>query len=421
MHILYIHQYFSTPNGAATTAAFDFVRRWVRAGHRVTVVTTVARLVSQDAGAAIDSRRVHRFRIDGVEVTAWRIAYRQSMGFLRRVWAFLLFAAVGTWYAVWLPGVDVIYASSSPLTVGIAGLVARWFRRRPFVFEVRDVWPEVPIRMGVLRNRFLIGLARFLERTIYRYAAAIVAVSPGMVELVRQVAPLNKRVVLVPNNSDASEFHPDVDGGAVRGRRGWNDKVVCVHTGSMGKVNGLDVLVRAAERFRDRPEVLFALIGEGSEKAFLIAEARRRGLSNLQVCDGVPKREMPATLAAADVCLMTVTPAPILEHNSANKFFDYLCAGRPVVLNYGGWQRAVLEECSAGLGSRMGDDEEFFSHLTALVGDAGRRRDMGGNARRLAVERFSCDRLASEALAVLESVARVPEPQEPTGGGPRPR
>lgn len=405
MHILYIHQYFSTPNGRATTAAFDFVRRWAKAGHRVTVLTSTARLVDEDTGAPADAKRLHRFRADGVDVLAYRVRYGQSMGFHRRLWSFFAFALLSTWQAVRIANVDVVFASSSPLTIGIPAIAARWLRGRPFVFEVRDVWPEVPIQMGVLRNGFLIRLARFLERTIYRQARAIIAVSPGMADLVRRVAPSNKRVFMVPNNSDAESFRPDVNGSGVRAARGWDGKIVCVHTGAMGKVNGVDVLLRAAERFRDRPQVLFSLIGEGSEKPFLREEVRRRGLTNVEIADGIPKREMPATLAAADLCLMTVTPVPILEHNSANKFFDYLCAGRPVLLNYSGWQREALEQAEAGVGCRMGDDEEFFDRLAELVADPERMRRMGANARQLALDRFQCDRLAGDVLAVIEAAA----------------
>ena len=369
------------------------------------MLTSTARLVNEDVGGSVDGRRRHRFRVDGVDVLAYRVRYGQTMGFVRRLWSFFVFSMVSAWHAVRIADVDVVFASSSPLTIGIPAIAARWLRGRPFVFEVRDVWPEVPIQMGVLRNRFLIGLARYLERTIYRQSSAIIAVSPGMADLVRRVAPPHKRVFMVPNNSDAESFRPDVDGASVRAQRGWDGKIVCVHTGAMGKVNGVDVLVRAAERLRDQPRVLFALIGEGSEKPRLVEEVRRRGLTNVQIADGIPKRDMPAMLAAADLCLMTVTPVPILEHNSANKFFDYLCAGRPVLLNYGGWQREALEEAGAGVGCRMGDDQEFFDRLAELVADPERRRQMGVSARRLALERFQCDRLAGDVLAVIEAVA----------------
>ncbi len=217
MHILYIHQYFSTPNGKATTAAYDFVRRWAKAGHRITVLTSTARLVNEDVGGSVDGRRRHRFRVDGVDVLAYRVRYGQTMGFVRRLWSFFVFSMVSAWHAVRIADVDVVFASSSPLTIGIPAIAARWLRGRPFVFEVRDVWPEVPIQMGVLRNRFLIGLARYLERTIYRQSSAIIAVSPGMADLVRRVAPPHKRVFMVPNNSDAESFRPDVDGGSGRG------------------------------------------------------------------------------------------------------------------------------------------------------------------------------------------------------------
>jgi glycosyltransferase involved in cell wall biosynthesis len=409
MHILYLHQYFATPRGSTGTRSYEFARRWAAAGHKVTVLTSTAQLTPADLRDARTRGLVSRFHVDGIDVIALRVPYRQSMSFGRRIGAFLAFMLLAGGYAICTPCVDVVYASSTPITVGVPALLARWFRKRPFVFEVRDPWPELPIQMGVIRHPVGIRAVRRLERTVYGFARAVVALSPGMEQLVRAVAPPGRTVVTIPNAADTDRFQPDVERRAVRRLRGWEGRFVCIHCGAMGRVNGLDLIVRAADRFRDDPNFLFVLIGEGREKSVLREGQARLGLTNLLILDGVAKHELPAYLGAADLCLMTVAPLPILEHNSANKFFDYLSAGRPVLLNYSGWQRELLESARAGLGCRIGDDEEFFQKLSDLRADPARCLAMPRNARRLAVERFDRDKLARQALELIESSA-VPTP-----------
>lgn len=406
MHILYIHQYFATGAGSTGTRSYEFARRWVRAGHRVTVLTSVAQLTDADLAGARAGRFISRLEIDGIRVIAVRVRYRQAMGFAARLAAFVAFMLAGCWFAVFLPRVDVIYATSTPLTVGVPALAARLLRRRPYVFEVRDVWPEVPIAMGILRNPLAVRAATWLERTIYRWASAIVPLSPGMAESVRKSAPPNVEIVTISNACDTELFRPELNGRDTRRSFGWEDRFVCVHTGAMGRANGLDTILRAAQHFRDDPQILFAVIGEGKEKARLLAERERLGLTGLQIGDAVPKAQMPQVLAAADVGLATCAPVPVLEHNSANKFFDYLAAGKPVLLNYSGWQREILETVDAGMGCRMGDDEEFFRKIAELKADAQRRKRMGENARRLAEQRFNRDKLAQKALEVVLAAAR---------------
>lgn len=364
------------------------------------MVTTTAQMTDKDLGST-GHDLVRRLAIAGIDIIAIDIPYRQSMGMVRRLFSFFAFMVIASWFAVSVRNVNVVYASSTPLTVGIPALLARWIRGRRFVFEVRDPWPAVPVALGVLRNRIAIYLARRLERSIYRWAKSVVVLSDGMGSLVREVAPASQRIVTVPNCADTEFFRPDIDGDAMRQRWKCRDRFVCVHTGAMGRVNGLDVIVRAAEHFRDDPDLLFVLVGEGRERARLESECRAKGLTNVQLTGSVAKQVMPSVLAAADVCLMTVANVSILEHNSANKLFDYLSAGKPVVLNYGGWQREVLENAGAGVGCDMGNEEAFFALIANLKDDAQKRASMATAARNLAENRFNREALSAKVLGVI--------------------
>lgn len=405
MHILYIHQYFATPKGHTGTRSYEFARRWVAAGHCVTMLTSVAQLTQEDLAQA-SGRLIRRFRIDGIEVVALNVPYQQRMGVVRRTWAFLLFMVLAGWMVLRIKGVDVVYATSTPLTIGISALVGRYLCGRRYVFEVRDVWPAVPIAMGLIRNRLLISVLEWFERLVYRKAESVVALSPGMEARVRKVSPRGKEVVIVPNCCDTERFRPDVDGAKVRRARGWQDRFVCIHVGAIGPTNGLMAVVRAAERFENDPDYLFVLVGDGSERPRLSAEIERLGLSNIQVLGNIPKQKLPELFAAADVSLVVFANVPILEDNSANKFFDSLSAGKPVLLNYSGWQRDVIESAGAGFGCKQGNDAEFHEKLQRLREAPELRRAMGERARRLALDRFNRDDLATHVLETIAGVVR---------------
>ena len=405
MHVLYIHQYFATPKGSTGTRSYEFARRWIAAGHRVTVVTSPAQLTASDFGGVSPSL-ITRLSIDGINVIVLNVQYHQTMGFWRRMMAFVGFMILSTVMVLRMKNVDVVYATSTPLTVGIPALLAWWLRRWPYVFEVRDAWPAVPIAMGYIRNRLLIRFLRSVERTIYRGARAVVSLSAGMAASVRQQAPNGLPITTVPNSADTDLFRPDIDPGAIRSERHWEGRFVCIYTGAMGPANGLDTLVRAACHFQNDPAFLFVLFGQGREKSRIVAAADELGLENMQIADSLPKHALPAVIAASDVCLVTFANVKILQDNSANKFFDYLSAGKPVVLNYGGWQREVLESAQAGLGCALGDERAFFENLALLKTDAKRRTSMGRNARRLALQRYNRDLLAAQALEVIVETRR---------------
>lgn len=410
MHILYIHQYFATPHGGTGTRSYEFARRWVRAGHRVTMLTSQAQLTAEELGpkpgADAKSRpRVARINVDGIEVIALRVPYHQMMSASARVWAFVRFMVSCIRHVLTLQDVDVVFASSTPMTVGVPALAGWWLRRRPYVFEARDLWPDGAIAFGGVRSKMLASFLHWLERRIYADARAVVALAPGPAEEIARRSPARRRVEVVPNCADTDFFSPTVDGSEVRKAMGWSTRFVCLHAGALGRTNGLDLLIRTADTLREDPRLLIVLLGEGSERARLEGEVGRRGLSNVQFLDRRAKREMPAIFAAADLCLVTVTPLPIMEHNSANKLFDALAAGKPVLINYGGWQRETLERAGAGIGCAQGDEDGFAKRLRELMDDPARLAEMGRAARRLAETEFNRDRLSSRVLTLLEEVA----------------
>jgi len=407
MHILYIHQYFATPLGKTGTRSYEFARRWVAASNKVTMLTSIAQLTPDDLKNT-EGQFIKRFTIEGIDVRAITIGYSQKMGFAKRVQAFLGFMIAAVFYVVFKQGYDIVYATSTPLTVGIPALCAKWLRRKEFVFEVRDQWPQIPVEMGIIKSKPLIKLLLRIEKTIYKNAAAIVALSPGIAEGIQRVLDKSckKTITVIPNSCDVDVFSPNIDGGLVRKERGWGKKFVLLHTGTMGKANGLSFIIEVAQKLQDHPDIFFVLIGEGVEKPLierLIAEKR---MTNIELAGTVTKHQLPTYLAACDIAMVIFSNYPILEHNSANKFFDALSAGKPVLLNYSGWQRKLIEHEKAGCGCKLCDIDEFVDKVIKLNDQKERLNLMGQNARKIAETKFNRDDLARQALTVLCAIKK---------------
>jgi glycosyltransferase involved in cell wall biosynthesis len=304
---------------------------------------------------------------------------------------------------------DLVFATSTPLTVAVPGVLAAKLRRVPFVFEVRDLWPEVPIEMGALRNPLARRLAGALAGFAYRNAEEVVALSPGMAAGVRARRPAT-RVEVIPNAADLDLFAVDPE--AVRrfrdDHRWLGDRPLIVYTGALGMVNGVDYLIRAARRMREiDPDVQVLIVGHGREWADTERLAAEYGLldSTVRMWPKVPKSELPVILGAATLSTSFVRPIRALWDNSANKFFDALAAGRPIAVNYGGWQADLLRETGAGLVLDPYDAESAGDLMAVRVRDDVWLKEAREAAHALAVQRFSRDLLFERFEAVLNRSA----------------
>jgi glycosyltransferase involved in cell wall biosynthesis len=404
MHILYIHQYFTTPLGITGTRSYEFAWRWVKAGHKVTMLTTTAQLTDSDLKDAVGSF-FKRFTIDGIDVLALAVPYKQKMGILKRCLSFLAFLLLASVVALFIRKVDIVYATSTPLTVGIPAVVLKRLKRVPFIFEVRDQWPAAMVEMGFLKNKLLIGIAACLEKTIYKHSAAIITVSDGMAEGVRQVAGQTKPIYVIPNGADLDSFRPDIDGDDIRKKNKWDGKFVLLHAGVMGRVNSLEFIIDVAEKLKDHKSILFVLVGEGSNKGTLENRVKELGLTNVQILPSVPKQKIAAFFSASDVVTAIIGNFQGVERRaSLNKFYDGLSAGKPLLLNYSGWQGKLLEDNHAGFGCKLCDVDQFVEKVLYLNSHRKELLEIGQNARRIAEELFDRNKLAIQALSVLEKI-----------------
>lgn len=356
MRVLYLHQYFTTPKHFGGVRSYQFARRLVEEGHDVDLITSTAFF---PVGRQPWWRFISKHLVDGIRVHAIHVSYGNKMSFPRRVAAFLTFMLISSLYALAMRRRDLVYATSTPLTIAVPALATSWLRRVPLLFEVRDLWPDVPVAVGAIRSPLLIRLLRLFERCVYRVARRVVVLSPGMhEELIRKGVPAEKLVV-VPNACDLADFsgsHPAPDA-LCRLRRRATTRL-CLYAGTFGYVNDLDYLLDLASAIARRgADIKFVLIGDGMEKGKLQARISDEGLeSSITLIPSMSKGELIPYIKNADICISFVRDIPELYNNSANKFFDALAAGRPIMINHGGWQAEVI--CDHQIGVVLDRDVE---------------------------------------------------------------
>jgi glycosyltransferase involved in cell wall biosynthesis len=339
--------------------------------------------------------------------------YSNHDGFVKRAWTFLKFAWRCSKIALREP-CDLVFATSTPLTIAIPGLVAKLLRGKPFVFEVRDLWPELPKAMGVIRNPFVLLAMDWLEWCAYHAADRVIGLAPGMLEGISRRGIDRSRISIVPNGSDLDLFRP---GQPAQRLPGVSDEhFLAVFAGAHGIANGVDIVLDAASILMSRKNssIRIAMVGDGKCKPALVERARREGLSNVLFFDPLPKREIARVLASADAGLMTLQNIPAFYYGtSPNKFFDYIASGVAVVNNYPGWLADMILESRCGIVCPPADAVSFADALERLAAEPEACAEMGRRARLLAERRFGRDQLGSDFVGAVESA--VP-PRAPSRG-----
>ncbi|WP_249929051.1 glycosyltransferase family 4 protein [Ectopseudomonas oleovorans] len=398
LKIIYLHQYFNTPNMPGGTRSYEMARRLVAKGHEVHMVTS---------WREADGRtQWFQTQEDGIVVHWLPVAYSNHMSYSQRIRAFFRFALRAAQKAVSLRG-DIVFATSTPLTIALPAVFAARRNSLPMVFEVRDLWPELPIAMGALRNPVLRWVARRLERWAYRHSESVVALSPGMRDGVVAAGYASGRVAVIPNSADNDFFQSTSASGArvFRQQRTWlGERPLLVYTGTFGRINGVSYLVELAARLRViAPDIRVLLVGDGQEVEQIRSRAVAAGVlgDNLFIEGQVAKREIPALLAAADMTCSLFIDLPEMRANSANKFFDGLAAAKPIFLNYGGWQADLVEACGCGVVAWNKSLDDVAALVARCLHDRAWLESAGKAAQVLARESFDRDVLALQLERVL--------------------
>ena len=382
------------------TRSYEMARRLVDKGCSVSLITSsrngaTEQIISYEAG---------------IKVYWIPVPYNNEMNFFSRLFAFSSFAIKSSWLALRLEA-DVVFASSTPLTVAIPGLLTKLFKRVPLVFEVRDLWPAVPIAMGILKNPFLIWLSKTLEKLVYTYSDQIVALAPGMRDEIAAINGSKNKISVIQNGCDLSVFETEerVAGDFLRAKYPWlSDRKIVLYTGTFGLANGVEYAVDLAGSMAVlNSDVIFVLIGAGARKKQIEEYAKARGVldKNLYLLEPVPKLQVAEWLAISDFTLGLFSGPRILWKDAVqNKFFDSLAAGKPMACNFEGYQSRVAVENEVGIILNPIDVSEAAKELSNKLGDADWMSQARTNAMELASGEFNRDKLANKLHRIFESV-----------------
>ncbi len=406
MRVLYFHQHFSTPSGSTGTRSYEMAQRLIARGHQVTMVCGSGQMASTGLqGESV--KGIRRGLVDGIEVIELDLPYSNYDSFLKRSWVFMFFAWRSIGLALSLP-YDLLFATSTPLTAGIPGIAASFLRRKSFVFEVRDLWPELPREMGVITNPVVLGAMSILEWLSYHSAKGCIGLSPGIVQGIVRGGIAADKVEMVPNGCDLELFNPIV-GEVLRPEGVRDEEFVAVFTGAHGIANGLDAVLYAARVLKEkgRKDIRLVFIGDGKLKPELVARADREGLVNCLFLDPVNKRKLTTYLRGADAGLMLLANVPAFYYGtSPNKFFDYIAIGLPVINNYPGWLAEMIKQNNCGIAVEPDNPEAFALALETMADNPELTKQMGINARLFAEREFDRLQLGNQFVDFLERMVK---------------
>lgn len=389
-HIVYLHQYFRVPSQGGSTRSYWIARALVDEGYKVTMVT------SGDA----DGDSKYEF-IDGIHVVRLKVPYDQKMSVFRRFRSFFDFMVRSTIYSLFLKDVDMVFVTSTPLSIGIPALMLKWLRRIPYIFEVRDLWPRVPIEMGMITNTALKKTLVYLEYLVYKNALEIVALSPGMEQGVKECCPKAK-VSMIPNMSKVDIFYPRRKDQSLIDRLGLSrDSFKVIHFGSIGRANGIENILSNLEICNSDKLVEFVFVGGGSEEERLKKQCKDKGLRNVFFLGAYSLSDTSNIVNLCDVSLVSFANIPVLYTNSPNKLFDSLSAGKAIIVNSAGWTKDLVENYHCGLYVDPDSPEDLIHSIELLASDKALLGRMEENSIHLAQTKFDKEILCSQVVGIF--------------------
>jgi glycosyltransferase involved in cell wall biosynthesis len=405
MRILFFTDNFPPETNAPASRTHEHTKRWAAAGHQVTVVTTAPNFPEGKVFAGYHNGLWTRQRIDNVDVIRLWTYVTANEGFIRRSLDYASFMVSAILAAPFLPRPDVVISTSPQFFTPCAAYVVSRFFRRPWIFELRDLWPDSIVAVGAMKENALIRGLRKIEYFLYRRSSKIVSVTHSFRHVLCRNGISEHKIAVVPNGADLETYQPGPRPDALAARLGFRGKFVAAYVGTIGMAHGLATLLDAAERLRDRDDIVFVLVGTGAEEKSITTEARRRGLTNVHFVGSVTKAEVLEYWLLCDVALVLLRDTPTFRHVIPSKMFEAMSTARPIILGVRGESEAILNESGAGLAIPPEDAQALAAAIVTLADDRTRRYAMGTAGRAYVSRKFDRDVLAQQMLTVIEEAA----------------
>ncbi len=408
MHILFLSDNFPPEVNAPASRTFEHCREWVRAGHTVTVITCAPNFPQGRVHDGYRNRLYARERMDGVDVVRVWSYVTANEGILKRSLDYLSYAGMATIAALFVRRPDIVVATSPQFFTAVAGYVVSGFKFRPFVFELRDLWPESIRAVGALKDGFVLSTLERLELFLYRRAKAVIAVTQAFRAnlTARGIAP--DKIHVITNGADLSRFQPRAKSEELASRLGLSGKFVAGYIGTIGMAHAIETLLEAAKLLRDMPggaDVRILILGDGARKAALKAQAQEMGLDNVLFVDSVPKSEVPAYWALLDATIIHLKKTELFTTVIPSKMFESMAMGVPILHGVAGESADIVETEGAGLVFEPENAPVLAADILKLAGDPALRARLSANGL-AAAKNYDRTVLAGRMLAILQSLVQ---------------
>jgi glycosyltransferase involved in cell wall biosynthesis len=395
MKLLYIHQYFKTPNEPGGTRSYWIAKKLIEKGHHVTIITSSNKI----------NEKIEIKKIDGIKVIYIKVPYNQKMNVFYRLISFVRFMIKSTIEALKVKNIDLVIATSTPLTIGFPALALKKIKKTPYLFEVRDLWPEVPIQMGALNNKLLVKLAILFEKKIYDNAEHIITLSPGMKDGIIKKNISDSKITVIPNMSKINEFWPREKNESLIKDLGLKlNSFKIIHFGSIGLANGVFSIIESAKLLNNDPEIEIIFIGGGSQEEAMKTKCEEYNLKNVFFLGEFPMKTTSEIVNFCDISIVSFLDLPILYTNSPNKLFDSLSAGKPIIVNSAGWTKDLVENNKCGLYVDPNNPQDFIEKINHLKSNKELLLEMGKKSRDLAINKYDKEILSEKFIEVINSI-----------------
>jgi len=417
IHVLFISQHFPPEIGAAATRISELAFALRRRGHRVSVVTEFP---NYPEGIIQDHHRGKLFlkeKYNDIEIVRTFVYASERGTILQRMLFYLSFMFSSIFGGLLVKDYDLVLATSPPLFVALSGYVLSVFRRRPFIFEVRDIWPESAKSLDQLRGRLFIWIAEKLERFLYHRADRIIVVTPGFIrDLLNKGIPRDK-ITLISNGVDVDFFKPRPAVASLAGKYGLKDKFVVSYAGNLGLAQGIETIIECADLIQDQSDIVFLLVGDGVVKKKIVAGVDGRGLNNVVFVESQPKSEISTFLSTSKVCLVPLKKTELFRITVPSKLYESMACGKPVILSVDGEARRILEQARAGIFVEPENAREMARAILTMYRHPELLAEYGRNGRRYVVDHFSREQQADLLESLLSWVSASVASEDAPGTG----
>lgn len=408
IRILLITQYFPPEVAAGANRAYEHAKRWVNFGADVTVVTCFPNYPTGTIPDRYKALKYFEETIDGIKVIRTFTYATPNKGFFKRVLAYFSFMFSSVIQSRNKIGKqDVIIASSPPYTVGISGMILGKLKKIPFVFEVRDLWPESIIQLGQVKNRLVIKVLEYIELLMYKNAKMIVGISDPFVEFISAKGIIEEKIKIIKNGVNLELFQPQAVDVELKTLLNLKNKFIISYFGTFGLAQGLESILKTAEILKDNNKIHFLFIGDGADREKLVNFKETQNLSNVTILKPIPKKDLVRYYSISDIMLVPLRKLSLFESALPSKMFEIMAMGKPILHTVDGEARKLLETEGIGKYVEAENSEALANTILTIVDNPEWLAEAGEKGRMLVKERFNRNDLASEYLQMLKRIKTI--------------